>query len=340
MVRDIDDLADERTRGIRSAGEDYYDTFLLKRPKTEWSPFIDETAKDLSAGVQVSDLNLSRDNFGEEIGYYYRRGLKKTAGRYADLPTVLEQKVSDQKLGLLAYQLNELSYKITTTSLGIDDVEKATEAVIEKLLTRHVGSDLNFSFELTGGTVADIATQLFRSEAVAANVDILLTEFEKSASQGLFSLMDEPQMMTPLWDHQREALLQWAEHDKRGYVDMATATGKTVLGLGALALKCGELHPDTARLSLRGSVLGRPYLVTILMSGGGGSKISTNLAVFTEVFEHLPGVDERRICPWEQETMTENLITTRNSRSRQFPTVSQRCQRFRSTTQASRINKA
>lgn len=270
MVRDIDDLADERARGIQSPGEEYYDKFLLKRPKTEWSPYIDETAKDLSAGIQISDLSLSKDNFGREIGSYYRRGLKKTAGQYADLPTVLEKKVSDQKLGLLAYQLNELSYDITTTDLGINDVEKATEAVIEKLLTRHVGSDLNFSFEMTGVTVADIATQLFKNETIASNVDVLLNEFQKSASQGLLSLMDEPQMMTPLWDHQREALIQWTKHDHRGYVDMATATGKTVLGLGALALQYGELHPndqDIEDVRTRGNSEGSDDVLIVAHSG-------------------------------------------------------------------------
>nr|WP_281361551.1 DUF5797 family protein [Natronomonas gomsonensis] len=50
--------------------------------------------------------------------------------------------------------------------------------------------------------------------------------------------------MTPLWAHQRDALQKWWEHDQRGYVDMATATGKTVLGLSAIALQYGELHPD------------------------------------------------------------------------------------------------
>jgi len=50
-------------------------------------------------------------------------------------------------------------------------------------------------------------------------------------------------MMTPLWDHQRDALQKWWKKDRRGCVDMATATGKTVLGLGAIALQYGELHP-------------------------------------------------------------------------------------------------
>jgi len=244
MGRDIDDLVDERALGIQSAGESYHDEFLIKRPKTEWSPFIDETAKDLRSGIQIGELTLSKDNFGAELGSYYRRGLKKTAGRYADLPSVLEQQVSDEKLGLLAYQLNELSYDISTSELGVDNVETATEAVIEKLLTRHVGEDLNVSFDLSGATVSDITTQLFNNETIASNVDLLLREFENSASLGLLSLLDEPQMMTPLWAHQRDALEQWWEQDNRGYVDMATATGKTVLGLSAIALQYGELHPD------------------------------------------------------------------------------------------------
>jgi len=244
MVRDIDDLADNRTRDIQSTGESYHDKFLFKRPKTEWSPFIDETAKDIRADVQISDFTLSKDDFGRELGVYYRRGLKKSAGRYADLPSVLEEQVSDEKLGLLAYQLNELSYDISTTDLGIDDVEKATEAVIEKTLTRQVGGDLNVSFNLSGATVSDITMQLFNNKAIASNVDLLLSEFKNSASRGLLSLLDKPQMMTPLWAHQRDALQKWWKNDQRGYVDMATATGKTVLGLSAIALQYGELHPD------------------------------------------------------------------------------------------------
>ena len=252
MGRNIDDLADDRALGIQSTGEDYHDEFLLKRPKTEWSPYIDETVKDICFGIQIGDLALSKDNFGQELGTYYRRGLRKTAGRYADLSSVLEERVSDEKLGLLAYQLNELSYDISTTDLGIDNVEKATEAVIEKILTRYVGEELSVSFDLSGATVSDITTQLFNNEAIASNVDLLLSEFEDSASQGLLSLLDKPQMMTPLWTHQRDALQKWWDHDQRGYVDMATATGKTVLGLGAIALQYGELHPDDQ--SIRGLV--------------------------------------------------------------------------------------
>jgi len=99
-------------------------------------------------------------------------------------PKSLEEQVDDEKLGLLAFQLNELSHEITTTDFGIDDVEKATEALIEKLLTRHVGDDLSVSFNLSGTTVSDITTQLFGNETIASNVDLLLTKFEDRASRG------------------------------------------------------------------------------------------------------------------------------------------------------------
>lgn len=141
MVRDIDDIADDRTRGVESTGEQYHDTFLRKRPQAEWSPHIDATAKDLNVGIQIGDLTLTEDNFGRELGYYYRRGLKKTAGRYADLPSVLDETVDDADLGMLAYKLNQLSYEIASTDLGVENIQRATEALIEKLLTRHVGAD-------------------------------------------------------------------------------------------------------------------------------------------------------------------------------------------------------
>lgn len=247
MVKDIDDMADEWARGIQSTGEQYHDEFLLKRPKAEWAPYIDETAKDLSSGIQIGDLTLSKNNFGQEVGGFYRRGLKQTVGRHADLPSVLDDDISDKKLGRLAYQLNEFSHEISDSNLGIEDVETATEAVIEKVLTRHVGQELSVSFDLSGVTVADVTTQLFKNRTVASNVDLLLSEFQQSLGSGLLSLMDQPQMMTPLWSHQRDALAEWADQGLEGYVDMATATGKTVLGLAAIALTYGQLHPDDQR---------------------------------------------------------------------------------------------
>jgi superfamily II DNA or RNA helicase len=58
--------------------------------------------------------------------------------------------------------------------------------------------------------------------------------------------------MTPLWEHQRDALSSWLDAGRRGYVDMATATGKTVLGLAGIASQFGALHPLDEDLDIDG----------------------------------------------------------------------------------------
>ncbi|WP_330630528.1 DUF4011 domain-containing protein [Halocatena halophila] len=257
MVRNIDDLADDRTQNLKSAGEKFHDSFLIDRPKTEWATYIDEIAKDLSANIQISDLNLSKTNFGRELGPYYRRGVKTTTGTHTDVPSVLEN-VSDRTIGGLVYELNDLSYRLTTANLDIADVQTATGAVIEKLLLKHGGRSLT----VTGGTVADVTTRLFGDDGVISVIDRIVDGIDLSDTAELRALIDEPQMMVPLWDHQRTALAAWCENDGRGYVDMATATGKTVLGLGTIALAYGELHPtDQTADSLQVDIEGTDVLV-------------------------------------------------------------------------------
>lgn len=243
MPKDIDDIADIRTRGLQSSGEQFHESFLIRRPKPEWPPYIDESAVDIVSGIQIGETDLARENFGYELGQYYRKGLEQSSSQYTDLPDVLENRVDDRDIGLLAFQLNELQHQITDADTGLTDVQHAAEAVIEKLLTRHAGSELPPSFGLDGSSISHVVTQLFQNQTVAENIDLLLEEFDNAAGRGLLSLIDEPQMMTPLWDHQRSALSAWQDANYRGYVDMATATGKTVLGLGAIALRYGELHP-------------------------------------------------------------------------------------------------
>lgn len=243
MTNNIDRLADDRARNLQSPGEEFHDGFLMKRPKNEWAPYIDETAKDISANISISNISLAKDNFGREVGSYYRRGLEKSTGEYTDLPDILGEHISDEQLGMFAYQLNELGYEVTKDA-GLENVQQAIVAVIEKLLTKEVGESVRSILPEDNGTVSDITMRMFTNETIAANIDKLLEDIEQNAGKGLLTLMDEPQMMTTLWEHQQDALQAWQQNDFRGYVDMATATGKTVLGLGAIALKYGDLHPS------------------------------------------------------------------------------------------------
>ncbi|KKH98501.1 hypothetical protein EO95_14955 [Methanosarcina sp. 1.H.T.1A.1] len=59
--------------------------------------------------------------------------------------------------------------------------------------------------------------------------DKLLQSDEKLAN-----ILGEPKILIDLWDHQKEALQLWFQNGGKGIVEMATATGKTMVGLAAI----------------------------------------------------------------------------------------------------------
>ena len=46
-----------------------------------------------------------------------------------------------------------------------------------------------------------------------------------------------------LYEYQKEAIANWVSENYRGIFDMATGTGKTLTGLGAVS-KLSEIHPS------------------------------------------------------------------------------------------------
>ncbi|SIS16187.1 DEAD/DEAH box helicase [Natronorubrum thiooxidans] len=243
MGKGIDRLVDKQTGQHVSPGESFQEIFLSKYPTSQWPSFIDEIAIDLSADIRIGDTELSQYNFPREAGPFYRQGMIAAAGSNGDIESVLDKTVDAADLGTIVYQLNQLSYQIEQSDTGLENVQHAIEAVIEKLLTKETGVDLSSQHHRDTGTIADIVMDLFSHNEVARHAETLVDEFEDSLGQGLLARLDEPQMMMPLWDHQLDALQAWRDADYRGYADMATATGKTVLGLAAIALRYGSLHP-------------------------------------------------------------------------------------------------
>ncbi|ERG99159.1 MAG: DNA or RNA helicase of superfamily II [Haloquadratum sp. J07HQX50] len=57
------------------------------------------------------------------------------------------------------------------------------------------------------------------------------------------SVLRYPVLMVSLWVNQRDGLNEWLDKGREGILEMATATGKTVAGIAAIAHLCGEL-PD------------------------------------------------------------------------------------------------
>jgi superfamily II DNA or RNA helicase len=231
---------------VDSPGDRFRDSFLSKRPKSQWPSYIDETAVDVSGGIGIGDTGLDSIDFGREVGPLYAIGLRAVVGDGSDVSRAIGDTVSEEELGTIAYRLNELSNELQRGGNGLRDVRHAVEVLIRKITASE--TDRTLGLVSDGGTaaVSDLVVEMLADRRVAENLGPIVDEFERSAGGGLLARLDHPQMTTPLWNHQREALGGWADAGYRGYADMATATGKTVLGLAAIALRYGDLHPDDA----------------------------------------------------------------------------------------------
>lgn len=75
-----------------------------------------------------------------------------------------------------------------------------------------------------------------------------LKEFSRQLfrpKEELSRLASRPMLLYPLWDHQKQALEAWLHHGGNGILEMATATGKTLVGLAAaqnLFERHGRVH--------------------------------------------------------------------------------------------------
>jgi len=250
---------DDRT-SYKSLDEQFYEARLDRDgiDQSDWPSQIDRAAIDVSYGVALGKTGsrydyggtIGRNDFGSACGSHYVDGLRALSGSQSDLPRLIKA-YDASELGDLAFRLNELRVELEKLDLGdsdISDLNRTIEALVEKLITQGSSGDLARQPLQKPEAVADLLYQLFSDPAVTTYADVLIDSItgETGTSIGKRSLLehlDRPQMVTPLWDHQHEAIKQWVTADTKGYVNMATATGKTVLGLAAIAHKFGELHP-------------------------------------------------------------------------------------------------
>lgn len=263
MTRNIRKQANQGTEGV---DELFYNDRLTRDGLTvaDYPARVDQAAIDLCYGISIGKSQKSGGgplagggmvdsfDFGRATGEYYKDGLTALAASNSDLPRLLGE-YDATKVGDLVFQLNQLRYKLEkersrSDGARITDMNRVIEAVLEKVITRslHAADDdvVRRSIE-DPETVVDLMTQVFSDPASQAYATKLIDLVDTlSATDDILSVLDSPEMVTPLWNHQREAIETWVENDCRGYVDMATATGKTVLGLAAIATLFGTLHPS------------------------------------------------------------------------------------------------
>jgi superfamily II DNA or RNA helicase len=245
--------------------EEFYDERLAKYDgeKEKWATAIDRAAYDLVGqdNIAIGSTDSSRDiggtigpnDFPRAAGTHYVDGLSALANDDSQIQEFLEE-YDEHDIGRLVLKLTELRIKLqneTSRELSPDEISRSLEALVEKLTTSEVESGVLRQPLRDTEAVVDMMIQLFGDPAIKEYADALVEETADAAGdKSILSLIDNPQLTTPLWDHQEKALKKWVAAGRRGYVNMATATGKTVLGLAAISQRFDALHPANEKPTL------------------------------------------------------------------------------------------
>lgn len=246
----IDDIADRKTNQP-DPGDKFRQEWLDQIPAEQWPPYIDDTSDLVRDGIAIGETQLTKVDYPRETGAYYQQGLAATASIDPDDTSLPIGVISGKKIGTVAWVCNQLQRDIRRGASAIRRPSRAIEAAINKtILESTEKSDGSVTQVDTirlprDATVSEILSEIFCRPRSQAYIDALvdMAEEVKGSDRSFIQLVEEPRMTTRLWQHQQQALSNWIDAGYRGYVDMATATGKTVLGLAAIAHHYGALHP-------------------------------------------------------------------------------------------------
>ncbi|MFW5895283.1 MAG: DEAD/DEAH box helicase [archaeon] len=215
---------------------------LNKYEKYTWPARLDSLCEELCF-FQEKNIAYKNEKYDVEIndvqfefGPYYKGGFEKLVSNYDNI-----DKIDDRSIGHLEKELNRLNVYVNSNQSKINDFGKAIESAINKIL---IESGVGTRISLPEGNISsyEAAIQILSDKRITDNIEIIL---EKIKKPGIFvDEIEKPIMVTRLWDHQSDALGKWLGNNCIGYVNMATATGKTVLGLSTIPALYGKLHPN------------------------------------------------------------------------------------------------
>jgi len=223
--------------------------------KAQWPDRIDYIAKRLADGdytiqLQSGGLELLEDgrDLEKTAGEFYLEGINALTGsrsRQANLPT-------DFRLGELLVQFAGLSEGLKSVNRhDVPPGEILSRLLVRSIKRQSTGRDATLAQQLRSDTETprELVAELASVPELASEIESALPDPDDPST--LTTELASLDLTTELWDHQLESLALWLHHDMNGYVDMATATGKTVLGLATVAhaVDFGSLHPaDQDRL--------------------------------------------------------------------------------------------
>lgn len=246
MANDPDDPFKKQINGEANM---FKADLLSDRQPHRWPETIDFVASELTGDDQYmigpQKFNQHLLDTGRELDAaasdHYFEGLEALIeGSHSRYPAA-----DEIDLGNFLVQFAELRQ-------GIRDVNEDLQPgeVLGRLLTRNLRRNKNTetaraaqSLPAELDTPRECIAEAMTTPEIAETMNTTLPD--NSEGETLVNQLGEVQLATPLWGHQREALADWLSQGVHGYVSMATATGKTVLGLAAMAymLDSGSLHP-------------------------------------------------------------------------------------------------
>lgn len=243
MVKKTKDIIDQggEERALRS------DVLSELEPRQyparlDWlASHIDQTGEYVLNPQKPSEKLLMKYGLGGVINEPYLEGLRALVGQTGSTGALGDTVSVGQIVAAYVGLINGLQNVETKIPPG---------EVLGRMLVRELHRDSTDAkreaenFTPDAATPRELLQQLAASPSAATAVDELINEIDEPTL--LPERLGRVQLTTRMWDHQRRGFARWLEADGEGYVDMATATGKTVLGLAAVGYctQSGELHPD------------------------------------------------------------------------------------------------
>jgi superfamily II DNA or RNA helicase len=233
--------------------EDYREDVLEGRPSIEQLTLLDEeiVTKSLLPRYQ-GPIGPNEWRF---LGKYYGELFSKfVSERVAGLIDTTPIKNRESQFHAFRKAIISLNQQLPSsgTAEGITISRPAERVLLKRLRQeRYDPSALDVSHITRGSGL--YLLEVFATAAqqsVSTETDLLdtllaqTTAFENLDEAEARTLLTRPVLMVSLWENQREGLDRWLANNGEGILEMATATGKTVAGIGAIANLCGDVPED------------------------------------------------------------------------------------------------
>ncbi len=205
--------------------------------------FSDIIIQRINGIVETSPIEIHQNQFDT-----FRRNLININNKLAYNRSETAATIPEPAEQLLLKRIRKRGYD--PTNLDISHIERGGPLYLLELFVTAAYQQANVDLQTDGGTmskksadanVSDRTTSEFLVEELIAETK----ELGKMETDQVRSELKEPVLMVNLWENQSKGLEKWLENDREGILEMATATGKTVAGIGAVAHICGE-RPDIA----------------------------------------------------------------------------------------------